>query len=89
MLTTKLDSSSMAKTPDGKPTPLAAINTNVPTVLAKGRLQRVAIFIRKLNLVMAGMYTGVGCSGTPHSHHTYEENTDRKSGKLTKTADKP
>ena len=69
----------MVKTPDGKPTPLAAINTNVPTVLVKGPLQRMANFNKKLNLVMAGMYTGVGCSGTPHSHHTYKEDADRKS----------
>lgn len=63
-------------TPDGRPTPLSALNTETPSVLAKsgqGVLQRIASFYQKLNQVMAGMYTGVGCSGTPHSHHTYSK----------------
>jgi len=30
-----------------------------------------------LSLFLAGMYTGIGCSGVPHSHHTYGHDRDK------------
>jgi hypothetical protein len=33
-------------------------------------------FKAKLSLFLAGMYTGIGCSGVPHSHHTYGHDRD-------------
>lgn len=30
-----------------------------------------------LSLFLAGMYTGVKCSGVPHEHHTYRRDRDR------------
>ncbi|MEQ8313989.1 MAG: hypothetical protein RL839_03265 [Gammaproteobacteria bacterium] len=32
---------------------------------------RLARWLRNLNLVMAGMYTGLNCYGTPKAHHEY------------------
>lgn len=66
---------------NGRPTLLKALNTGVPEALEKagqGRWQRLVGAYRKLNLIMAGMYTGVGCSGVPHSHHTYGTKTSPK-----------
>ncbi len=34
-------------------------------------------FRRRVSLFLAGMYTGIGCSGVPHSHHTYGADKDR------------
>ncbi|MBT8146591.1 MAG: hypothetical protein KJN90_07025 [Gammaproteobacteria bacterium] len=45
-----------------------------PAEIAGGSwLQRVRA---KLSLFLAGMYTGIGCSGVPHSHHTYGQDRD-------------
>ena len=33
---------------------------------------------KKLSLFLAGMYTGIGCSGVPHSHHTYGPDKDNR-----------
>ena len=70
-----------AKTIDGAPTPLSAINVDPPSVLEDsktGPLARLSRFYRRLNDVMAGMYTGVGCAGTPHEHHRYDEQAESK-----------
>jgi len=32
----------------------------------------------RLSLFLAGMYTGIGCSGVPHSHHTYGPDRDNR-----------
>jgi hypothetical protein len=32
----------------------------------------------RLSLFLAGMYTGIGCSGVPHSHHTYGHDRDKR-----------
>lgn len=69
-------SKTKAKTINGSPTPVAALNVDAPAVLAnteRGPLARIARIYRRLNDVMSGMYTGVGCAGTPHSHHSYDE----------------
>ncbi|MCP5346015.1 MAG: hypothetical protein R3F41_01535 [Gammaproteobacteria bacterium] len=33
-------------------------------------------FRRRVSQFLAGMYTGIGCSGVPHSHHTYGSDKD-------------
>ena len=65
-----------AKTIDGAPIPISNLNVEPPSLLENpnpGPLARLAKFYKRLNEVMSGMYTGVGCAGTPHSHHSYEE----------------
>ncbi len=65
-----------AKTIDGKPTPLSSLNVDSPRLLDNsktGFLARIARIYRRINDVMSGMYTGVGCAGTPHEYHSYEE----------------
>ena len=67
------------KTLDGRRTPVQSINTEVPAALqtdSSGILPAIGRIWKSLNLLMAGMYTGVGCSGTPHEDHSYQ-----KSGK--------
>jgi len=41
----------------------------------RGWLQRAKA---RVTLFLAGMYTGIGCSGVPHSHHTYGPDRDRR-----------
>jgi len=51
-------SSARVKTPDGKRTPLTALNTTVPVALEQGEsgwLKRLAAGLKKLNLVAAAM----------------------------------
>jgi len=65
-----------AKTINGAPTRLSSLNVNSPNVLVDpkiGPLTRLSKIYRQLNDVMSGMYTGVGCAGTPHEHHHYDE----------------
>lgn len=65
-----------AKTIDGAPTPRSSINTESPKLLKNSRsgpLAGLAKIYKRLNEVMSGMYTGVGCAGTPHEHHSYDE----------------
>lgn len=69
-------SAAKAKTLDGKRTSVQSINTEVPAGLraeSGGILSRIGRAYKNLNLIMAGMYTGVGCSGTPHEDHSYQE----------------
>ena len=71
-----------AKTIDGAPTTLSSLNVDSPSVLEApkaGPFARLSRIYRRLNDVMSGMYTGVGCAGTPHEHHRYEEQTKSKS----------
>jgi hypothetical protein len=66
------------KTIDGAPTPIASLNTDAPRMLensTSGLLARLSKIYRRLNEVMSGMYTGVGCAGTPQQHHSYNEPT--------------
>jgi hypothetical protein len=74
------DNELKARTPDGRPTARRQLNTNVPAVLdhaEQGILARLAQIWRRLNDILSGMYTGVRCGGTPHSHHSYDAE-DRK-----------
>ena len=64
----------LVPTPDGKPLARAELNTAVPAFLAnqqRGPLALLAVWYRRLNDILSGMYTGVRCGGTPHSHHHY------------------
>ena len=70
-----------AKTVNGSPTSRSSLNIESPSALKNARsgpLARVALFYRRLNEVMSGMYTGVGCVGTPHEHHRYDEQAKSK-----------
>jgi hypothetical protein len=70
-----------AKTIDGAPTPLSSLNVDSPSVLEApraGPLARLSRIYRRLNDVMSGMYTGVGCAGTPHEHYHYDEQPKSK-----------
>ncbi|MFT6822542.1 MAG: hypothetical protein ACJA1Q_000326 [Pseudohongiellaceae bacterium] len=70
-----------AKTINGAPTPLASLNVSSPSLLEDsktGPLARLSSIYRRLNDVMSGMYTGVGCAGTPHEHHRYDEQVKSK-----------
>ncbi len=76
-------SSGKVKTVDGAPTPLRSLNTGVEslaeskdTEMPVGLKSRLIAAYKNLNLVMAGMYTGVGCVGTPHAEHSYEDTAE-------------
>jgi hypothetical protein len=67
------------KTLDGERTRVDELNlgdTDSPASEA-GSGGRLARWLRNLNLVMAGMYTGLNCYGTPKAHHEYEEGDDK------------
>ncbi len=69
-----------AKTIDGDRTPVSALNSGgtKPASSETGFMSRIALAYRRLNQVMAGMYTGVGCSGTPNTHHSYDQDEEAK-----------
>lgn len=57
---------------NGTPIKVQELNTGSDPVTdnsASGLFARLSRFYKNLSLFMAGMYTGVGCSGTPHAHH--------------------
>ena len=75
-------SKKLTKTVNGSPTSRSSLNLEPPISLKKvsaGPLVYLAQFYRRLNEVMSGMYTGVGCAGTAQSHHRYEESEKPKS----------
>lgn len=64
------------KTLDGERTRVADIVPDSlvePQSPAKGIWSRVIASYKSLSLIMAGMYTGVGCSGTPNTQHSYTD----------------
>ncbi len=69
-----------AKTMDGDRTAVSALNIGGAKPLATevGLMSRMALIYRRLNEVMAGMYTGVACSGTPNTHHRYDQHKATK-----------
>ena len=72
------------KTLDGERTRVADLNIDLPFAddqVSQGLWSRLAKSCKNLSLFMAGMYTGVGCSGTPHTHHSYDE-SDKSKRKL-------
>jgi hypothetical protein len=77
----KFMSSDKVKTVDGARTTVAELNTAVPSIIGhwqRGLLGRLASAYRKFSLVLAGMYTGLGCGGTPNTLHSYEEDPSGK-----------
>ena len=64
------------KTLDSARTRVADLNIDLPFAddqVSQGLWSRLAKSCKNLSLFMAGMYTGVGCSGTPHTHHSYDD----------------
>ncbi len=45
-----------------------------------GFFSKIARAYKNFSLVLAGMYTGVGCSGTPNPFHNYEHNDPKHDG---------
>ena len=69
-----------AKTIDGARTRVDELNLGdsdgpESEVSALGRLRR---WYRNFSLVLAGMYTGLNCYGTPKTEHEYEEGSQQK-----------
>lgn len=69
-----------AKTLDGERTRLEEMNLGNVEVDAADRsfLARLKRAYRNASLLMAGMYTGLNCYGTPKTHHEYEEDGKEK-----------
>jgi hypothetical protein len=74
---------SQVKTLNGRPTKVSELA--LPCAQAEADIQpsflgRVNRAYKNLNLILAGMYTGVTCYGVPHEKHTYKaSDTDEKS----------
>jgi hypothetical protein len=73
--------SAKAKTLDGERTRAEDLNTGLPfdaDQISPGLWSRLAQAFKNVSLFMAGMYTGIGCSGTPHTHHNYDDSDNSK-----------
>ena len=64
---------SKIKTIDGERTSVEELNIGSQKVAAAGISGYLQRWFKNVNLIMAGMYTGLNCYGTPKSHHEYEE----------------
>ena len=69
---------SRVSTPDGERLKVEQLNIGdeanaINSASLKGR---IAGFFRAISLFLAGMYTGVGCSGTPRRYHEYSADND-------------
>ena len=62
------------KTLDGERVAVESLNLGKPG--DEGTAGFFRKLLRNINLFVAGMYTGVGCSGTPHSHHEYSQDDE-------------
>ena len=54
------------------------LNTSAPVLLTGGRGQWLVVLAKayqNLSLLMAGMYTGINCSGAPHAFINHEEDS--------------
>ena len=77
---------SKVKTLDGSRTAVADLNIEAPRALQQNQQRiwgKLAVAYKNLSQVMAGMYTGVGCSGTPNPFHSYEEPSSHDSDRDT------
>ena len=76
------------KTVDGERTPVSALNTGseVDSADSRGLRGRLRQFARNASLVMAGMYTGLNCYGTPNAEHD-QQGSDCRDGN--EPAEKP
>jgi hypothetical protein len=73
------------KTLDGERTRVEDMNLDVPLVSSaepSGFLGRLAKIYKNLSLVMAGMYTGLNCYGTPHSHRKGDATKNKPDNRL-------
>ena len=73
---------SKVKTLDGSRTAVADLNIEAPRALQRkqqGIWGKLAVAYKNLSQVMAGMYTGVGCSGTPNPLHSYADPPEHNS----------
>ena len=61
-----------AKTLDGERTRVDQLNTGASPTAQTGFRGWIQRCLKNLNLIMAGMYTGLNCYGTPKTHHDYE-----------------
>lgn len=73
---------SKTKTLNGRPTSVTELNLGSPIDVpqTRGLWARVSAALNRLNLVLAGMYTGVTCYGVPHEDHSYSEEADEEKG---------
>ena len=74
------------KTLDGTRTTVADLNIAAPHALQQrqqGIWGKLTAAYKTLSQIMAGMYTGVGCSGTPNHFHSYEEPSSHDSDRDT------
>ena len=64
------------KTLNGRPTRVSQLSLPViedELTKQSGLLLKLKSGYKNLNLVLAGMYTGVTCYGVPHEEQTYKE----------------
>ena len=64
------------KTLNGERTRVEEINVEFPfkrTNQNSWLISKLIVSYKNLSLVMAGMYIGLNCYGTPHSHHKKTE----------------
>ncbi|MDA0928937.1 MAG: hypothetical protein O2861_12725 [Proteobacteria bacterium] len=68
------------KTLDGERTRLQEMNLGNVEVDPADRslMARLKRAYRNASLLMAGMYTGLNCYGTPRTHHEYGEDGEEK-----------
>ena len=71
---------SKVPTPDGERIRVNQLNIGIETQDETGLLPRIARVFRGISLFLAGMYTGIGCAGTPNRYHEY--NPERDDGPL-------
>lgn len=69
-------------TVDGERTRVTELNTGseVDSADLKGMSGRLRQFARNASLVMAGMYTGLNCYGTPNAEHEQKGGTEKQGG---------
>ncbi|MBQ13111.1 MAG: hypothetical protein QGG67_21005 [Gammaproteobacteria bacterium] len=70
---------SKVKTLNGAPLKVEELNIEAPGATNEhpsGFFPRIRQAYKNFSLILAGMYTGVGCSGTPPAYHEYENKDD-------------
>jgi len=76
-----------AKTLDGERARVEDLNIGggagkeQPEAAPSGVAARLKRAYRNFNLLLAGMYTGLNCYGTPHTHHSYDDEDESSSKK--------
>ena len=74
-------SKTKVKTLNGVPLKVGELNTGAIGDIQEspaGFFSKIARVYKNVSLVLAGMYTGVGCSGTPNPFHEYEQNDPKQ-----------